>query len=83
MHKDIPQERSAQILQSLHIDYPYIIFPGNFFPHKNHLNLFTAFYLLKQKPGFENYKLITGMNSEQVPYGIAEYRGAAVVAQCK
>lgn len=84
MHKNISAERSAAILQSLQIDYPYIIFPGNFFPHKNHLNLFTAFYLLKQQQGFENYKLLlTGMNSEQVPYGIAEYRGVQLLPNAK
>lgn len=82
MNRQITEERAAEILMNLNIAYPYIIFPGNFFPHKNHLNLFTAFFLLKQKPGFNDYKLIlTGMNSEQVPYGIVEYRGVRLITQ--
>jgi len=80
MNTDISSERSNEILKGLGIDYPYIIFPGNFYPHKNHLNLFTAFYLLKKRKGFENYKLIlTGFNSEHVPKGIAEYRGVQLL----
>ncbi len=80
MNNDISGEKATAILSSLGIDYPYIIFPGNFFPHKNHLNLFTAFSLLRKKPGFEQYKLLlTGMNSEQLPYGIAEYRGVQMI----
>lgn len=65
-----------RILQSLNITYPYIIFPGHFFPHKNHLNLFTAFFLLKQKPAFRNYKLLlTGVNTNKVEKAIATYYG--------
>jgi glycosyltransferase involved in cell wall biosynthesis len=67
---------SDKILKSLNIEYPYIIFPGHFFPHKNHLNLFTAFFLLKQKPAFRNYKLLlTGVNTNKVERGIATYYG--------
>lgn len=77
--KSITPETSAEIMAGLNIYYPYIIFPGNFFPHKNHLNLFTAFSYLKKRRGFENYKLLlTGMNSDQIPYGIAEKRGVEV-----
>ena len=78
----LPAERADQILKELNIDFPYIIFPGNFFPHKNHLNLFTAFSMLKKRPGFESYKLIlTGLNSNQVPRGIAEYRGIQMITR--
>ena len=67
---------ACQILNDLNIDYPYIIFPGNFFPHKNHLNLFTAFSLLNQKVEFQSYKLLlTGAGSEKIKFGVAEYRG--------
>lgn len=80
LNDKIEETTSQQILRELNIDYPYIIFPGNFFPHKNHLNLFTAFSLLKKKPGFENYKLIlTGKNSDSIPLGIAEYRGVQLL----
>jgi len=76
VYSTITAERSDEILKDLKIDFPYIIFPGNFFPHKNHLNLFTAFNLLKQKAGFGNYKLLlTGAGSDQIKFGIAEYRG--------
>jgi glycosyltransferase involved in cell wall biosynthesis len=76
VYSTITTERSNEILKDLKIDFPYIIYPGNFFPHKNHLNLFTAFNLLKQKKGFENYKLLlTGAGSDQIKFGIAEYRG--------
>lgn len=76
VYSTITTERSNEILKDLKIDFPYIIFPGNFFPHKNHLNLFTAFNLLKKKPGFGNYKLLlTGAGSDQIKFGFAEYRG--------
>ncbi len=80
----VSELQSTEILSKLNINYPYIIFPGNFFPHKNHLNLFSAFYLLKQRAGFENYKLLlTGVNSEQVNYGVAEYRGVQLISVVK
>ena len=72
----IEKSKAVEILQKLKINYPYIIFPGNFFPHKNHLNLFTAFYLLKQQPAFKSYKLIlTGMGTDKIKKAVAEYRG--------
>jgi glycosyltransferase involved in cell wall biosynthesis len=81
-NNNLAPERAEQVLKELNIDFPYIIFPGNFFPHKNHLNLFTAFSLLKKRPGFASYKLIlTGLNSEQVPRGIAEYRGVQMLTK--
>jgi glycosyltransferase involved in cell wall biosynthesis len=81
-NSEISESRSKEILKALNITYPYIIFPGNFFPHKNHLNLFTAFYLLKQKDVFKQYKLLlTGMNSDQVPLAKAEYRGIRLIAE--
>lgn len=84
VNKMVSELQSTEILNKLNINYPYIIFPGNFFPHKNHLNLFTAFYLLKQRAGFENYKLLlTGVNSEQVNYGVAEYRGVQLISEVK
>jgi len=73
---EISDERAIELLANLNIDYPYIIFPGNFFPHKNHLNLFAAFSILRKNPKFRDYKLLlTGMGSDQVPYGIACYKG--------
>ena len=76
VYSEITEDRANEILKDLKIDWPYILFPGNFFPHKNHLNLFTGFNLLKQKSGFENYKLLlTGVGSEQIKYGFAEYKG--------
>lgn len=82
VNTEVEDSRSEKILQDLDIDFPYIIFPGNFFPHKNHLNLFTAFYLLKKKPQFASYKLLlTGMNSDSIPKGIAEYRGIQLVTE--
>ena len=80
VNQQITSEKAEAILQELCIDYPYLIFPGNFFPHKNHLNLFTAFYLLKQRKGMEHVKLLlTGMNSDQLAYGKAEYRGVQLI----
>ncbi|PWT72738.1 MAG: hypothetical protein C5B59_14965 [Bacteroidetes bacterium] len=79
---DIPEARKQEILKDLKIDFPYIIFPGNFFPHKNHLNLLTAFSMLKKRQGFGEYKLLlTGMNSNQVPRGIAEKRGVQMLTK--
>jgi len=81
-NSEISESRSKEILNELNINYPYIIFPGNFFPHKNHLNLFTAFYLLKQKEAFKHFKLLlTGMNSDQVALAKAEYRGVRLLSE--
>jgi len=80
LNSSISNERANEILNELNINFPYIIFPGNFFPHKNHLNLFSAFSLLKQRKGFEDFKLIlTGINSEQVKRGVAELRGVRLL----
>jgi glycosyltransferase involved in cell wall biosynthesis len=82
VHKNLAENRATEILRQLKIDYPYIIFPGNFYPHKNHLNLFTAFSMLRQREGFESYKLIlTGLNSDQVQKGIAEKRGVQLLTK--
>ncbi|HMJ45975.1 MAG TPA: glycosyltransferase [Ferruginibacter sp.] len=73
---DITEKRADEILVELGIDYPYIIFPGHFFPHKNHLNLFTAFHLFKRDPSFDKYKLVlTGVGTDKIGKGITEYRG--------
>jgi glycosyltransferase involved in cell wall biosynthesis len=80
--KNIDEAVADRILNDLHIDYPYIIFPGNFFPHKNHLNLFSAFSLLKRRKGFRDLKLIlTGIDTEQVAYGIAERGGVQLKSE--
>lgn len=74
--KEMGEEVANKHLKNLGIDFPYIIFPGHFYPHKNHLNLFTAFYLLKQNPLFSKYKLLlTGVSTSQVQKAIATYRG--------
>ena len=74
--KKLEEARAAQIVEKLGINFPYIIFPGNFFPHKNHLNLFTAFYLLKQNPLFKDYKLLlTGLGTNKVERALATYKG--------
>jgi glycosyltransferase involved in cell wall biosynthesis len=74
--KMLAGNKANQILEELGIDFPYIIFPGHFYPHKNHLNLFTAFYLLKQNPLFSKYKLIlTGVGTDKVEKALATYRG--------
>jgi len=78
--ENVTPEHAQKILDDLEINYPYIIFPGNFYPHKNHFNLFAAFALLKKREGFKSLKLIlTGMNSDQVPYAIAEKLGIQLV----
>ena len=74
--KKLEDDRAFEIIKNVEIDFPYIIFPGHFFPHKNHLNLFTAFYLLKQNPLFKDYKLVlTGVSTNKVEKALATYRG--------
>ena len=76
INEKVSEQRASEILENLKIDYPYIIFPGNFYPHKNHLNLFTAFYLLKQNPVFKKYKLVlTGGGTANVAKAKATYIG--------
>jgi glycosyltransferase involved in cell wall biosynthesis len=82
VNTQIPEDKADAILRKLDITFPYLLFPGNFFPHKNHLNLFTAFSLLKKRKGFADYKLIlTGLNSDQVGKGIAETRGVRLLTK--
>jgi glycosyltransferase involved in cell wall biosynthesis len=72
----LDENKAKQLVKNIGIDYPYIIFPGHFYPHKNHLNLFTAFYLLKQNPAFSKYKLVlTGVSTNKVEKALATYRG--------
>jgi len=79
---NLKEEEAQKVLADLDIDYPYIIFPGNFYPHKNHLNLFAAFYLLKQRKQYENLKLIlTGMHTDQIKFGIAERAGVQLLTK--
>lgn len=71
-------------VKELGINFPYLIFPGHFYPHKNHLNLFTAFYLLKQNPVFSKYKLVlTGVNTNKVEKALATYRGLRKIVNDK
>jgi glycosyltransferase involved in cell wall biosynthesis len=78
----ISADKAAEIVTGLGIDYPYIIFPGNFYPHKNHLNLFTAFSFLKERKGFEKMKLVlTGLGTEKVSYAIAGKTGVEMVTK--
>jgi glycosyltransferase involved in cell wall biosynthesis len=80
--KMLDEGRANEHLLNLGIDFPYIIFPGHFYPHKNHLNLFTAFYLLKQNPLFSSYKLIlTGVSTNKVQKALATYRGLRKIVQ--
>ncbi|HVU57451.1 MAG TPA: glycosyltransferase [Puia sp.] len=80
--KDVEEAAAQKVLDALGIDHPYIIFPGNFYPHKNHLNLFTAFSILRQMPGHEELKLIlTGLNTDQIAYGIAERLGVRLLTK--
>jgi glycosyltransferase involved in cell wall biosynthesis len=69
-------------LKSMDINFPYLIFPGNYYPHKNHINLFAAFSLLVQRPGFNNIKLIlTGGGTEHFKFAKAMSHGAVVSNQ--
>jgi glycosyltransferase involved in cell wall biosynthesis len=78
----ISDDKASEILKSLNIDYPYLIFPGNFYPHKNHLNLFTGFSLLKKRPGFDKLKLLlTGFKTDKIPYAIAGKTGVQLVTK--
>lgn len=79
-YNNVNEEKTVRILKDLEINYPYIIFPGNFFPHKNHLNLFAAFSLLRKRPGFETLKLIlTGINTDKIAHGIATKTGVILL----
>lgn len=81
---NITDEQSAAVLKELDIDYPYLLFPGNFLPHKNHLNLVAAFALLQERHPQHRLKLLfSGVGTEKVPYGIAEKRGIRMVMNPK
>ena len=74
--ENIDADNANNILKNLGIDFPYIVFPGHFYPHKNHLNLFTAFHLLKKNPAFRDFKLIlTGVGTNKVEKALATNRG--------
>jgi glycosyltransferase involved in cell wall biosynthesis len=70
-------KNELSVLRELKINFPYLIYPANFYPHKNHRNLFTAFSQLVKRKGFENYKLIlTGAGTEHFTYSNAVDFGA-------
>ena len=76
VYSDMTRERSSQILVKESIKFPYILYPANLFPHKNHLNLYTAFSILKRNPIYKEYKLLlTGAEPDKIGFGMAEYRG--------
>ncbi len=82
LHQEMSDERADKILEKLDIQYPYLLFPGNFLPHKNHLNLVSGFALLKEQFGYSDLKLLlSGVGSDKVKFGIAEKRGIRVVVQ--
>ena len=76
VYSDMTRERSFQILAEKSIKFPYILYPANLFPHKNHLNLYTAFSILKRNPTYNEYKLLlTGADTDKIGFGKAGYRG--------
>lgn len=76
VYSDMTRERSSQLLVEKSIKFPYILYPANLFPHKNHLNLYTAFSILKRNPIYKEYKLLlTGSDTDKIGFGKAEYFG--------
>ena len=81
VYSDMTKESASQILKEKDIEFPYILYPANLFPHKNHLNLYTAFSILKRNPVYKDYKLLlTGAETDQIGFGKAEYRGILKVS---
>ena len=67
-------QETAQLLSELDIDrHPYIFYPANFWPHKNHRMLLVAYgMLLSRNPGIDVDLVFTGALEEPAQ----ELRGA-------
>jgi glycosyltransferase involved in cell wall biosynthesis len=76
----IKGEVKSGLLADLHLDKPYILYPAHLMPHKNHNNLFHAFWKLLNDPGrSDKYLLVlTGWNSDHFEYGLVNGTGLQI-----
>jgi|GEM_PF-7060087 len=57
-------------------DFPYILYPANLFPHKNHQMLFQGLRLLKQRGKLNNIKLVlTGGGTDHFKHARLSFAG--------
>jgi glycosyltransferase involved in cell wall biosynthesis len=57
-------------------DFPYILYPANLYPHKNHQMLFQAMRLLKENGKLNNIKLVlTGGGTDHFKYAKFSFAG--------
>ena len=70
----------AAVLKKLHIDKPYILYPAAFMPHKNHNNLFNAFWKLMDRSDLKGKYLLvlSGKGTNHFEYGTAISTGVQV-----
>jgi glycosyltransferase involved in cell wall biosynthesis len=73
----IESSKRDQVFQKLGIKKKYILCPAHLMPHKNHLNLFSAFHRFRRTPEGQDYILIlTGHATDHFKYAKAIHRGA-------
>lgn len=69
--------RRDEVFAKLGINRKYILCPAHLMPHKNHLNLFSAFHKFRQSPEGREYMLVlTGHATDHFRYAKAIRRGA-------
>lgn len=70
------------VFQKLGIKRKYILCPAHLMPHKNHLNLFSAFHQFRQTAEGKDFMLIlTGHATDHFKYAKAIRRGAQMADQ--
>ncbi|MFY0651333.1 MAG: glycosyltransferase family 4 protein [Cyclobacteriaceae bacterium] len=77
----VAKELSFEIIEKLGIESPYILYPSQFWPHKNHIRLLKALKILIHEKGLKMCLVLTGSNQgnqnfieEKIrEYGLDEY----------
>lgn len=76
------EERKSEVFRKFGIDRKYILCPAHLMPHKNHLNLFSAFHRFRQTSEGNDYMLIlTGHATDHFRYAKAFRRGAQMASE--
>ncbi len=79
MQKQAPREAAARVLRRLGIRGDYLLYPAQFWPHKNHVNLLHAVELLRSRHGLDFELALVGSDkgSRQHVESVARKLGIA------
>jgi glycosyltransferase involved in cell wall biosynthesis len=66
--KSPSKEEIASVLEKYHISSQYILYPAQFWAHKNHINLLIAFAILRNKYKLDLDLVLTGSDQGNLQY---------------